>query len=185
MALSELGLVMSNGARHALGAVAGLFLPPLIALGAIYGVGQVVFGFQAFKISWLGLAVLVGTAVLLAFLLGSRISPVASLMGGLGFTAIGLIPSLEVSGLSVLPRNLLSGELGPGFMTLLYSGLFLLLGVTMLTVSAFPSRWRARRPAEPAVPPAFGAAPPYRQTSVFQPPPQAAPGDVTRPMHRE
>ncbi|MDF2711469.1 MAG: hypothetical protein K0R62_7121 [Nonomuraea muscovyensis] len=205
---------MSNTVRHLLGLVAGLLLPPPAALALAYGVGEVTVGFQRYlQASVPGLGALVVAGVLLAFLLGSRLSPVASLLGGLLYTAVGLVPVVELSGVRVLPDGLLDGVLGLGFRTMLYTWMLLVLGVAMLVASAFPSRWRAARP--PAVvtpghgygapyPPMPGPGPSPHGGYVSGPPgghqgdrpggPEAAPPprypspgseDVTRPMHRE
>jgi hypothetical protein len=193
---------MTNGARHALGVVAGLLLSPLIAAGLSYGVYQVSYYRQNFSVSWVGLGILVVTGVLLALLVSSRLSPLASLIGGLLFTASGLIPTVETWGIRALPDNLYSGELGGGFLTVAASGMLLVLGVLMLVASAFPSRWRG--PASRSVaPPSYspygadlgvnpqypgpeirGSGPQYPNQGNQQDAPQR-PGDVTRPMHRE
>jgi hypothetical protein len=169
---------MSNGARHALGVVAGLLLPPLVAAGLCYGVAEIsATSSSAFQVSWFGLAVVAASAIVLAFLVGSRLSPVASLLGGLAFTALGLVPAMELSGLRILPDKWLPAVLQLGFQTVAYSGMLLFLGVALLVVSAFPSRWRSS--GEPPVySPVYGSAPsPYL--------PHNGPEDATRPMHRE
>ncbi|WP_214324589.1 hypothetical protein [Nonomuraea sediminis] len=183
---------MSNGVRHALGVVAGLLLTPLIAAGLTYGVGSVSMELARFyRAPWLGFGVLALTAIVLAFLLGSRISPIASLMGGLTFTVVGIIPLIEMSGVRVLPDRLLPGTMGIGLQSLLYPGVLLLLGVTMLAVSAFPSRWRSSRPAVPLPPVPYGGPSPYPPgppgPAHLPNAPQGtpAPEDATRPMQRE
>lgn len=164
---------MPNGARHALGLVAGLLLPPLIAIGLFYGVGEVSLSYQQFIISWAGVGALVVSGILLAPLLSSRLSPVASLVAGLEFTVIGLLPILDVSGIHLMPERIFSGALWSGFMTLAYTGLLLMFGVLLLVGSAFPSRWRPTPRPLPAGP-TYGVIPPYR-----------GPEDATRPIHRE
>jgi hypothetical protein len=164
---------MSNGARHVLGVVAGLLLPPLIAVGLFYGVGEFSRSFQQFVISWAGIGAVVVSGILLAPLLSSRLSPVASLVGGLEFTAFGLLPILDVSGLHLMPERIFSEVLWGGFLTLTYSGVLLMLGVLLLVGSAFPSRWRSTPQPLPAGP-TYGLIPPYR-----------GPEDATRPIHRE
>ncbi|TMR10029.1 hypothetical protein ETD86_41165 [Nonomuraea turkmeniaca] len=171
---------MSNGARHVLGVVAGLLLPPLIAAGLWYGVGELrLTAAQAFQISWSAIGVLVAAGIGLAFLAGSRLSPVASLLGGLSFTVLGLLPLLATLGVPLLlPENLLPDLLETGYNTIAYTGLQLVLGVVLLMVSLFPSRWRST--AEPAVySPAYNEAPsPYL-------PPRSGSEDATRPMYRD
>ncbi|MEU4724411.1 hypothetical protein AB0G06_32765 [Nonomuraea dietziae] len=180
---------MSNAARHILGVVAGLLLTPIIALGLMYGSGQVVHGFQIFSTPWVGAGVLAACAVALGFLAGSRLSPVASLMAGLVYTAMGtvlMIVELYPSWLA----DLLPMPLRMGFNVLGPTGALFIAGILLLTASAFPSRWRAARPAPSApsydppqqqqqYPPAFD---PF-QPAPFQP---AGPGgdDQTRPMPR-
>jgi hypothetical protein len=123
--------------------------------------------------------VLAAAAIGLAFLAGSRLSPVASLLGGLAFTGLGAVPLVEtMTGVRVMPQDLLPATLENGYLTMGYSGLQLVLGVALLMVSLFPSRWRSG--AEPAVySPAYAPAPsPYFQ-------PDSGPEDATRPMFRE
>ncbi|WP_336214223.1 hypothetical protein [Nonomuraea sp. LPB2021202275-12-8] len=145
---------MTNGVRHVLGIVAGLLLPPLIAAGLIYGVAELTVTVQrASAFSWTGAGLLVASGVALAFLAGSRLSPVASLLGGLMFALLGSLPLLEVlSGLRILPQNILPGLLDVGFRGLAYQGILLAIGVMLIVASLFPSRWRAR--------PALGAPAP-------------------------
>ncbi|TDD42272.1 hypothetical protein E1286_31155 [Nonomuraea terrae] len=176
---------MSNGARHALGVVAGLFLPAIVTAALWYGVGD--FGLQAqrdFRISWPAVAALAAAALLLAFLAGSRLSPIASLFGGLGFTTLGVLPVLELlGGTPLLPDDLLPGVMRTGMMTVAYSGLQAALGVMLLVVSMFPSRWRAfAARSAPEVAPAYDTG--YDKTpSMFQP--YNEPEDTTRPMFRQ
>ncbi|MFC7099331.1 hypothetical protein ACFQQB_01835 [Nonomuraea rubra] len=177
---------MSNGARHALGVVAGLLLPPLVAAGLWYGVGDLTLqAQQSFRISWIAVGVLAATAIVLAFLAGSRLSPVASLLGGLAFTAIGVMPFVEmVSGVRLLPTDLLPAVFRNGFTTSAYSGLLIVVGVTLLVASLFPSRWRgpARDLAEPdEYESSWGSASP--QSPYL--PPRSGSEDATRPMYRE
>ncbi|MFG2073040.1 hypothetical protein [Nonomuraea maritima] len=180
---------MSNGSRHALGFVAGLLLPPLVLAALWYGAGM--FGpalRQSFVIDWLGAAALAAAAIGLALLAGSRLSPVASLLGGLWFTALGLAPVAAVTGAGIaLPTDLLPGVVQQGFATVADSGLQALLGVMLLVVSVFPSRWRARGVTNPVVydeTPSYEPAP-YDQTrSEEQRPSLFRPDDSTRPMHR-
>ncbi|MFI7703653.1 hypothetical protein [Nonomuraea sp. NPDC049480] len=160
--------------------VAGLLLPPLVAAGLWFGVGELRTQAQvAFQVSWLAVGALVAAGIGLALLAGSRLSPVASLLGGLSYTGLGAVPLIEmVTGARLMPQNLLPAALENGYLTLGYTGLQLALGVTLLVVSVFPSRWRAG--AQPAVySPAYTPAPaPYHQ-------PETRPEDATRPMYRE
>jgi len=173
---------MTNGARHALGVLAGLLLPPLLAAGLWYGVGELSLVAQRdFRLSWIGVAVLAGSGVLLAFLLGSRLSPVASLLGGLAFAGVGALPFIEMTtGVRMLPDGLLHGQVRTGFMTVAYSGLQFMLGVALLAVSTFPSRWRGRPQEAEAYDGQWRSTP-----SPYLPPSTGLPDDATRPMYRE
>ncbi|NJP95313.1 hypothetical protein HCN51_38755 [Nonomuraea sp. FMUSA5-5] len=168
--------------------VAGLLLPPLVAAGLWYGVGDLTLqAQQSFRISWVAVGVLAATAIVLAFLAGSRLSPVASLLGGLAFTAAGVLPFAEMfTRVRLLPVDLLPGVLRSGFTTTAYSGLLAVAGVTLLVVSLFPSRWRgsARDLAEQPVAyeSAWGTASPSQSPYL---PPYNSPEDTTRPMYRE
>lgn len=206
---------MSNSVRHVLGLVAGVLLPPLAALALMYGVGELTTSYQrTLQLSAPGVAGLVVAAVLLAFLLGSRLSPIAALLGGLLYTVVGFVPMVELSGVRVMPDEVFTGVLGLGFRTLLYTWMVLVLGVALLVASAFPSRWRsAARP--PVVTPGHGYGAPHGPAPGYPggpqgmppggpsgghsgghsggpgtaPPPPYSPSqgseDVTRPMHRE
>ncbi|MEV0316582.1 hypothetical protein [Nonomuraea fuscirosea] len=183
---------MSNGTRHALGVVAGLLLPPLAAAGLWYGIGELSLQLaQTLRLSWIALGVLVATGILLALLIGSRLSPVASLLGGLAFLAVGALPFVELTtGARLLPSDLLPNPMRSGFQTLSYSGLHLVLGVALLVASVFPSRWRGRhRPEYPAQVGYEGAWEPAQspaQSPYLPPqPPHQGPEDATRPMYRE
>ncbi|PZG19384.1 hypothetical protein C1J01_12335 [Nonomuraea aridisoli] len=148
-----------------------------------YGAGDFALQAQrAFQISWPAVAALAAAAILLAFLAGSRLSPVASLIGGLGLTALGVLPVLEILGRGpLLPDDLLPGVMRTGMMTVAYSGLQAVLGVMLLVVSMFPSRWRAsvtRQELPPAYDPGYDKTP-----SFFEPHP--GPEDATRPMYRQ
>jgi hypothetical protein len=159
--------------------VAGLLLSPLILAALWYGVGQLRHeAATAFQISWVAAGALLAAAIGLAFLAGSRLSPVAALLGGLSFTALGVLPFVEmVLAVRVLPGGLLPATLENGYLTVGLTGLQLFLGVMLLVVSAFPTRWRSR--AEPPLSsPAYSPAPaPYSSYN--------GPEDATRPMFRE
>ncbi|MFI7447307.1 hypothetical protein ACIBQX_07385 [Nonomuraea sp. NPDC049714] len=200
--------------RHLLGIVAGLLLPPLIAAGLLYGVSELTLTMQRMlAFSWLGLGLLVLSGIALAFLAGSRLSPVASLLGGLTFVAVGSLPLLELMGRTrILPRGFLPAMLDNGYRNLSYQGILLVIGVLLLVVSAFPSRWRGVRPAFDASTGPYGPAyPPAQHAPSYAPHPHGPshasgspdrPGgpdpyarnpyspdvpqqDTTRPMHRE
>ncbi|WP_157549946.1 hypothetical protein [Nonomuraea candida] len=172
---------MSNGARHALGVVAGLLLPPLVAAGLWYGTGDLTLQLQqSFRISWVAVGVLAATAVVLAFLLGSRLSPVASLLGGLLLAAAGVMPFAELLGARPLPLDLLPGVMRSGFTTVTASGLQAVLGVALVVASLFPSRWRGRPAARDEAQETGWEAEP----APYGPPSYSGPEDSTRPMFR-
>ncbi|MGN9785250.1 hypothetical protein ACTMTF_27735 [Nonomuraea sp. ZG12] len=200
--------------RHLLGIVAGLLLPPLIVAGLMYGVSELTLTMQRMlAFSWLGLGLLVLSGIALAFLAGSRLSPVASLLGGLMFVLVGSLPLLELmSRTRILPRGFLPAMLDNGYRNLSYQGILLVIGVLLLVVSAFPSRWRGVRPAFDASTGPYGPAyPPAQHAPSYAPHPHGPshasgspdrPGgpdpyarnpyspdvpqqDTTRPMHRE
>lgn len=182
---------MTNGVRHALGLVAGLLLPPLIAVGLMYGVAELTMTMQRmFGLSWLGLGLLVLSGIALAFLAGSRLSPVASLLGGLMFLLVGSLPLLELmSRMRILPRGFLPIMLDNGYRNLSYQGILLVIGVMLLVVSAFPSRWRAARPAfdpsigpyGPSYPPAQHGSSPAQHAPSHPPGPYGSSGSPDRP----
>ncbi|GAA2314812.1 hypothetical protein GCM10010149_77990 [Nonomuraea roseoviolacea subsp. roseoviolacea] len=145
---------MSNGVRHVLGVVAGIVLPPLIAVMLMYGVTEVNRSFHNFVISWTGLALIAAAGALVAVLAASRMSPIASLLGGIGFVVLGVLPFIEIMSGPVVPDALIPGWVRNGYLTLGLTGVFLLLGFVLLVSSAFPSRWRGPRPA--ALTPGYG-----------------------------
>jgi hypothetical protein len=179
---------MSNGVRHVLGLVAGLFLPALILLGLFWASGEFTLSAQRFlSVSWAAVGVMVLVGIALAFLASSRLSPVASLLGGLQYVVVGLLPLLEVAGFSFVRPRWLPMPLSSGYMNVSYTGALFILGVLLLAASALPSRWRGR-PAPVAVAPPPG---PYAPPGPQYPPATAQPSqepwqdDATRPMHRE
>jgi hypothetical protein len=192
---------MGNGARHGLGVVAGLLFTPLILAGLTFGAGRVITGMRELYLPWIGLPALVVTAVLMGFAVGSRMSPLASLLPGLTLTILGALPALTfaVPGLPLSSlTDLAPREFNVGLQELLYSGLMLVIGVVLLIASLFPSRWRARprpqdwspQPYQPAPQEAQHQQMPYnpnQPTAQYWPPEhqQQGPEDTTRPFHRD
>jgi hypothetical protein len=126
-----------NGVRHWLGAGTGVLVTLLFATGAIVlsrsGGGYVATG------------VGVGLLILIGVLLGSRISPVASLLCGLILLAAGAL-----SFTPWLWRDLVPEHYYEAFRALfeVYSWP---VGIVLVTASIFPGRWRAAtRPQPPA-----------------------------------
>ncbi|MES9543935.1 hypothetical protein [Actinomadura sp. NPDC000600] len=155
---------MSNGARHGLGVLIGLVVTPVVALCLVYSTTKFSEFFRVFTIRggsdrWIGAAVLLAAAVLIGLVAGSRVSPLASLVPGAVYAAVGAIwvaaPrfAFEHSG-----RDLLGYRLFLGYTTLAAYGIFLLLGVALLVASLAPSRWKSRKAAAAA--PQFGGPPP-------------------------
>ncbi|MBB5077833.1 hypothetical protein [Nonomuraea endophytica] len=174
---------MSNGARHGLGVLAGLLLAPLLVVVLSFGLDGFNYAMRTFTPPWIGLAIMAGAGVLVAFMFSSRISPVATVIGGLIYTVVGLFPILEMSLKVRLLPDFLPSTFSRGLMTLMYTGILLTLGVGMLVASCFPSRWRGARRAVPAhaargtaaygpggYQPAPGPEQTYQQPPAFQPP---------------
>lgn len=159
---------MSQFARHGLGVLAGVVLTPLIAIGLMYGTGEFYFAWQQFTSPSLGLALLVPTGLLIGVMVGSRLSPLASMIGGLLFIALGVMTPLAFAaphlfspdiGVDLLPEPLV-----PGYRYLQGTGGFVILGTILLAASLFPARWRAASvPVGPAVPAGPPPAGPYPQ----------------------
>lgn len=178
---------MSNGARHGLGVLTGLVVTPVIALCLMYGTTKFTDYFRYFftrggEDRWIGAALVLVAAVLVGLAAGSRLSPLASLIPGAAYTAIGVLwlasPrfAVEHSG-----RDLLGRHLYQGYTTLAPYGIFLLLGAALLAASLAPSRWKARTPAGPRYggpPPAPMGPPPMHggQAPMGAPQPPPAPG---------
>ncbi|MBE1533762.1 hypothetical protein [Actinomadura algeriensis] len=172
---------MSNGARHAIGLVIGLVAAPLIAAGLLYGLYQMgrsagrvaaTFGGDAGSERWIGAALLLGTAVLLALAVAPRVSPLASLIPGVLCTALGGVWIVDPGWVlrqdvlhDLLPEQLempYIGVAGP-------YGVFLLLGLLLLVASLMPGRWTGRA----AAPQPMGPPPAPMPGGPAGPPPQA------------
>ncbi|MEU7894896.1 hypothetical protein AB0B45_18805 [Nonomuraea sp. NPDC049152] len=190
---------MSNAVRHVLGVVAGLLLTPLLAVALTYGVGETSFAFRMYVTPWPGALALAACAIVLGFVAGSRLSPIASLLAGLTYTLAGLgMLVIELYPAKLL--DLLPSTLRVGFDTIGPSGLLFMLGVLLLTASAFPSRWRAARPRNPSPSSPYGSPQHPSPSSPYGPPPQQPPSypsaftpyqppdqgddDQTRPLSR-
>ncbi|MFC5753302.1 hypothetical protein [Actinomadura rugatobispora] len=168
---------MSSGARHGLGAVIGLVVTPLIALSLMYATHRAGLYTRNFMDPpWSDRLISTGlflfAALLLGLVMGSRLSPLASLIPGLAFASIGLLwmaaPIFSAQHtLGVLPR-----EFDRAYMVLAPYGVLLVLGAALLVASLPPSRWRGARapsrpsrhgapgaPMGPGLPPPQGAVP--------------------------
>ncbi|MEU1391447.1 MULTISPECIES: hypothetical protein [unclassified Nonomuraea] len=132
---------MGNGARHFAGAAVGVAAIPLIAAGLLYGARA-----TTSVLDWTTTAALAGTAVLIGVLAGSRISPVASLLPGLAFTALAgaTVVRAATGGDRRMGFDLVPADYLDAYAALLNTW-SLVIGGILLTASVFPSRWRARR----------------------------------------
>ncbi|WP_395109370.1 hypothetical protein [Actinomadura sp. SCN-SB] len=187
---------MSNGARHGIGVLVGLVVTPVVAFCVFYGVSRVATLFRVLALEgrWsdrlIALAVLVIAAALLGLVMGSRLSPVASLVPGVVFTAFGLLWLLVPNFAGKHTGDMLPRSLDFGYGVVAPYGILLLLGVALLVASMSPSRWRVAG-ASPArsrygMPPApmgpGGAAPPPVPAGQYQPAPSPyAPGPAVPP----
>lgn len=142
---------MSNGIRHLLGGLLGL-----VAVPAIFGLlnesvarqQQLLKTFQTTGPDHtVQIACFAGVAAIVGVAVGSRISPLTSLVPGLVFAGVGALFAAQ-------PNNTSSTSLPPGlrqsYATFGASGLFLMLGGVLLVASLFPGRWRRPRVAAPA-----------------------------------
>src|SRR4051812_16157921 len=85
---------MSNSARHTWGFFAGVALTAALAALLIFGSYRLQHGYltQFHKQDkWIGGGLLAGAAIVFAMLVSSRLSPVASLVGGIILTAAGVL----------------------------------------------------------------------------------------------
>ncbi|MFI7691323.1 hypothetical protein ACIBQ6_19795 [Nonomuraea sp. NPDC049655] len=137
---------MGNGVRHFAGAAVGVAAIPLIAAGLLYGPRA-----TTSVPDWTATAALAGTAVLIGILAGSRISPAASLLPGLAFTALAgaTVVRAATGGDRRMGFDLVPADYLDAYAALLNTW-SLAVGGILLTASLFPSRWRARRGGAPA-----------------------------------
>ncbi len=138
---------MSNGTRHTMGFFVGIILTAVLAALLVYGTYRLQHGLMTDgqrQDQWIGTGMLAGAAVVFAILAASRVSPLASLIGGLVFTVagVGFVVSQKATAhlINDLPfkaqRVTLSGLEDEGFI--------LFVGVGLLFASFLPSRWRSR-----------------------------------------
>lgn len=148
---------MSNTARHWWGVLVGLILAPAVAAALAYGTWRTLSGGQQFGPTSteyrIGLASLALTAVVLGFAVGSRLSPIASLIPGGVLTALGAVwaasPTWAAKNTAgKLPDSL--DKLDSGYQSAGASGVLLMIGVVLLIASLFPARWRAREDLPPS-----------------------------------
>ena len=148
---------MSNSARHWWGVLVGLILAPAIAAALAYGTWRTLSGGQQFGPTSteyrIGLASLALTAVVLGFAVGSRLSPIASLIPGGVLTALGGVWAASPTWAAKhtagkLPDSL--DKLDAGYQSVGSTGVLLMLGLVLLIASMFPARWRAREDLPPS-----------------------------------
>ncbi|MEO3869864.1 hypothetical protein ABGB18_13635 [Nonomuraea sp. B12E4] len=108
------------------------------------------------------IAAVAGTALLIGVLAGSRMSPFASLLPGLAFTALGVaeLARPALGGGEWLWYDLVPSEYLAGYSALLHTW-SLVIGCLLLAASVFPSRWRGARPGPP---------PPFEEEAPAPPP---------------
>ena len=178
---------MSNGARHGWGALVGLILVPAIAAALTYGTWRTLSGGQQFGPTSneyrIGLASLAITAVLLGIVVGSRLSPLASLIPGLVLTALGAVWAASPIWATEhtagkLPDSL--DKLDAGYRSVGASGVLLVIGVVLLVAALFPARWRAREDLHPTFD--YESQQPVAEPLPYDQPPQyGRPGDEGPP----
>jgi hypothetical protein len=192
---------MSNGARHGLGVLVGLVLTPLLGFLLLFGTERLSrflrFGLPEGSDKWLALGALGVAAVLIGLLAGSRLSPLAALIPGAAFGALGVLWIVAPRWMAENTARELSPEyLNRGYEILAGTGGFLVVGFVLIG-SALPlSRWRAtaRRTAGTGSAPADGPygpppGPPryerpggQQEQPLPQPPPFAPPGQSASPF---
>jgi hypothetical protein len=138
---------MSNGARHTWGFFAGVVLTAALAALLIVGTYRLQHGYvtQFHKQDkWIGGGLIAGAAIVFAILVASRLSPLASLIGGLVLTAAGVLFFVSQKTTADLINRFPFKEQRVTLAGLEEEGFILFAGVGLLFASFFPSRWRAR-----------------------------------------
>jgi len=161
---------MGNGTRHLLGAIAGIVAIPVVVALVFGGFSLTMRAYAQFLTRggelYVAVAVLVVGAIVLALLVGTRISPLASLIPGLVVTGIGALAVAAPGTINAFAHDLGSVRLSFGGLRLtvgqmvtdpVFTGAYALVGVLLIVASLAPSRWRAKAPA--AAPGAHRAAP--------------------------
>ncbi|WP_329251327.1 hypothetical protein OG417_06855 [Actinoallomurus sp. NBC_01490] len=138
---------MSNGARHTWGFFAGIVLTAALAALLIYGTYRLQHGYLTEfhkQDKWIGGGLIAGAAVVFAILASSRLSPLASLIGGIVLTAAGVMFFVSQKTTADLINRFPFKEQRVTLAGLEEEGFLLFAGVGLLFASFFPSRWRAR-----------------------------------------
>lgn len=136
---------MSNGARHTWGFFAGVVLTAALAGLLIYGSYRLQHGYPTQfrkQDKWIGGGLLLAAAIIFAILVASRLSPVASLVGGIALTAAGVLFFVsQKTTADLINRFPFKGQ-RVTLAGLEEEGFILFAGVGLLFASLFPSRWR-------------------------------------------
>ncbi|MBA9007981.1 hypothetical protein [Thermomonospora cellulosilytica] len=162
--MSTGGAGMSNGARHGLGFLLGLVAAPVIFGLLLFGTERLIRANQQFQDGperWIGAVFVLLAAAVVGLLIGSRVSPLASLVCG-GILALVNLPWLQLSSdLAKQVFELVPNGYGNSFITLMTLGVSGMIGGALMIGSLPPSRWRAatRRPAAGPQPPAWTPPP--------------------------
>lgn len=138
---------MSNGARHTWGFFAGVVLTAALAGLLIFGSYRLQHGYLTEfhkQDKWIGGGLLLGAAVVFAILAASRLSPLASLVGGIVLTAAGVLFFISQKTTADLINRFPFKEQRVTLAGLEEEGFILFAGVGLLFASLFPSRWRGR-----------------------------------------
>ncbi|MFC4560607.1 hypothetical protein ACFO4E_01925 [Nocardiopsis mangrovi] len=144
---------MSNGSRHVIGFLLGIAAAPVVGLGLawaphwppVYGIG--VEDIPRVPDPVAPLIALGVLAVVIGFLTGSRLSPLAAAVPGLALVALGVLDATP------WPVPVVPGYLDPpgaGTPWFPWEPLFILVGGLLFASALPPSRWRARYRPGPA-----------------------------------
>lgn len=145
---------MSGWGRHLLGTLYGLVVAPVAAAVVAYGAAT---AGSASAVSAVGrddllpIGLITGAVLLLGIAVGSRISPMASLLPGLLFGALGALWVVapgwfrtEVTWPRGWPGSVLADRAEWGLALMGAHGILVAFGTLLLTASVWPSRWRRR-----------------------------------------
>lgn len=158
---------MSNGARHGLGVLIGIVGTAAIAVLALYGDDKLRRMLVTFRLDgsdkWTAIGMLVAAAILIGIMAGSRVSPIASLIGGVVFTVLGGLMFVSLHNAMTVANKVPVHKLRPAAADLMGNGMLLVVGVTLLAASVWPSRWAARTTRD------TGASPRYEYGLPDQP----------------
>ncbi|GAB2872476.1 hypothetical protein GCM10027176_87530 [Actinoallomurus bryophytorum] len=161
---------MSNGARHTWGFFAGVVLTAALAALLIFGTYRLQHGYVAQfhkQDKWIGGGLLAGAAIVFAILAASRLSPLASLIGGIVLTAAGAVFFVSQKTNADLINRFPFKEQRVTLAGLQDEGFILFAGVGLLFASFFPSRWHAHKTDDSDSGYEYGlpeSSEPYRET---------------------